>query len=58
MRFLADYDNQKTDNDAFFRDFKIYWLVLGIMQILYFVFMCVKYLLLSIVVLGSNEKLH
>ena len=28
------------------------------MQIFYFIIMCIKYTLLSIVVLGSNEKLH
>ena len=58
MRFLAEYDNQKSQSYTFFRDFQIYWLVLGIMQIFYFLFLCLKYALLSIVVLGSNEKLH
>ncbi len=58
MRFLAEYDNQKNGSYSYFPDFKIYWLVLGIMQIVYFVLLAIKYALLSVVVLGSNEKLH
>ena len=58
MRFLAEYDNQKNGSYSYFADFKTYWLVLGIMQIVYFVLLVIKYTLLSIVVLGSNEKLH
>jgi hypothetical protein len=54
MRFLAEYDNQKALTYTFFKDFHTYWLVLGIMQIVYFIFLCIKYILLSIVVLGSN----
>lgn len=58
MRILADYDNQKAGTYTNFNDFQTYWLVLGIMQLFYFVFLCIKYTLLSILVLGSNEKLH
>lgn len=54
MRFLAEYDNLKSQSYTFFSDFQIYWLVLGIMQIFYFILLCIKYSLLSIVVLGSN----
>lgn len=58
MRFLAEYDNQMSGSYSYFKDFQTYWLVLGIMQIVYFILLCVKYTLLSVVVLGSNEKLH
>jgi hypothetical protein len=54
MRFLAEYDNQKNGSYNYFSDFRIYWLVLGIMQIVYFILVSIKYTLLSVVVLGSN----
>ena len=54
MRFLAEYDNQKTGTFTSLGDFKTYWLVLGIMQIVYFILVSIKYTLLSVVVLGSN----
>jgi len=59
MRFLAEYDNQKGGTyQVFNNDFTVYWIVLGIMQIFYFIILVIKYTLLSVVVLGSNEKLH
>ncbi len=54
MRFLAEYDNQKTGTFTSLGDFKTYWLVLGIMQTVYFILVSIKYTLLSVVVLGSN----
>jgi hypothetical protein len=54
MRFLAEYDNQKKGTFTSLGDFKTYWLVLGIMQIVYFILLSIKYTLLSVVILGSN----
>ncbi len=54
IRILADYDNLKNGKPTYLSDYKTYWIVLGLLQILYFIFLCIKYILLSIVVLGSN----
>lgn len=51
IRILADYDNQKSGNSTYLSDFKSFWIVLGVLQILYFILLCIKYVLLSVVVL-------
>lgn len=55
MRFLAEYDNQKSGKYTLFNnDIDLYWAILGIMQFFYFFFLLIKYFLLSIVTLYSN----
>ena len=55
MRFLAEYDNQKSGlYDVFSKNFSLYWGVLGILQFCYFVITVIKYMILSFVVLKNN----
>jgi ATP-binding cassette subfamily C (CFTR/MRP) protein 4 len=59
MRFLAEYDNQIDGTYKVFKgDNNLYWTILGIMLVVYFILLIVKYFMVSVVALWSNEKLH
>lgn len=51
VRFLGQYgNNEMSDRD--------YWVLLGLLQGGYFILCILRYFLLNLVVLFSNEKLH
>lgn len=59
MRFLAEHDNvTKGTYYLFSGNLNYYWLVLGMLQISYFILMLIRYFMLNMVILLSNEKLH
>jgi ATP-binding cassette, subfamily C (CFTR/MRP), member 4 len=57
MRVLGMHTNS-TQGNSFIADENSYWLLLGLLQVGYFILSWFRYFLLNIVILYSNEKLH
>ena len=59
FRILAQYDYIGSDeNDFKFKSDKQYWMTLGLLQVGFFIFLNIKYFLINIVILNSNEAIH
>ena len=59
FRILAQFDLMKNgSSDTLLNNMSDFWLFLGFLQLGYFIFCFLKYFLLTIVVLNSNEKIH
>ena len=57
--FLAGYEDVLSgEHDIFGEDATVYWGWMGAIQATYFLFLLVKYFLMQLVVLKSNEKIH
>ena len=58
-RFLASFDDLKNKDHAIFGDNdRLYWGIIGMLLGLYFILMSLKYIMLNLVVLFSNEDIH
>lgn len=57
LRVLAQYKNM-ADGTYFITSFSTYWLLLGLLQLTYFILQVLRYLFLNIVILLSNQELH
>lgn len=58
-RFISQYDLMKTNTEeTTFKKMNDYWLALGLLILGYFLFNLLKYFLLNVIVLNSNEKIH
>lgn len=57
LRVLAQYQNMR-DGTYFITSLSSYWLLLGLLQLAYFVLQVLRYLCLNIVILLSNQELH
>lgn len=57
IRILAQHDNMKNNTYSITSDSQ-FWLILGMLQLAYFILQWIRYFLLNIVILFSNEKLH
>ena len=59
FRFLASFDDLKNKDHAIFGDNdRLYWGIIGMLLGLYFILMSLKYIMLNLVVLFSNEDIH
>ena len=57
--FLAGYEDLLSgEHNIFGGDTTVYWGWMGAIQATYFLFLLVKYFLMQLVVLKSNEKIH
>jgi ATP-binding cassette subfamily C (CFTR/MRP) protein 4 len=57
-RILADYDLVKIDRSSYVANFYNFWIILGLLQLNYFIISIIKYLLLSYLILKSNQQIH
>lgn len=57
MRLLGMHTNSAREN-SFISSEDSYWLLLGLLQVGYFVLSWFRYFIINIVILFSNEKLH
>ena len=59
FRFISQYDLMKANAEGTtFDNMSHYWLALGLLLLGYFIFSLIKYFLLNVVVLNSNEDIH
>ena len=58
FRILAEYDNLIDGRYKDLSDDKDFWMVLGLLQLGFFIIMIIKYFVLNLVVLRSNETIH
>ena len=59
FRILAGYDDLILDKDDIFEDNEnLYWGIAGLLVCFYFIFAFVRYILIYLVILISNEELH
>ena len=58
FRILANYDNMIDGKYEAFKSDRIFWMTLGLIQLGYFTFMTVKYFLLNLTALNSNQLIH
>ena len=59
FRILAQYDQIGTNHENnWFDDYGDFWTALCLLQVGYFVMMVLKYFLVNLVILNSNEKIH
>lgn len=57
LRVLAQYNNM-ADGNYFITNLSSYWLLLGMLQLTYFILQVLRYLSLNIALLLSNQELH
>lgn len=57
LRVLAQYNNV-IDGNYFITNLSSYWLLLGMLQLTYFILQIFRYLFLNITLLLSNQELH
>ena len=57
MRILAQHDNMKLGTYSI-TNVSTFWLILGLLQLSYFILQLIRYFFLNLVILFSNETLH
>ena len=60
FRILAQYDlvDSGKSADSWMENYRSFWLCLWMLQIGYFILMVLKYFIINLVILNSNEALH
>lgn len=59
FRFLAGYEDLTNgQHDIFAGDDDLYWTWMGVIQVAFFIFLIIKYFLMHLVILNSNEQIH